>query len=80
MKKIKYKFLVAFLFSVFATLVKLLLQDADSPVEMLFNSQSFWTSFLLFWPSGMCFWEMYCGQQPIKKLTIKTKFNEGYSS
>ncbi len=48
MKKIKYKFLVAFLFSVFATLVKLLLQDADSPVEMLFNSQSFWTSFLLF--------------------------------
>ncbi len=48
MKKIIYKFLVAFLFSVFATLVKLLLQDADSPVEMLFNSQSFWTSFLLF--------------------------------
>jgi uncharacterized membrane protein YjjP (DUF1212 family) len=48
MKKIKYKFLVAFLFSVFATLVKFLLHDADSPVEMLFNSQSFWTSFLLF--------------------------------
>ncbi len=52
MKKIKYKFLVAFLFSVFATLVKLLLQDADSPVEMLFNSQSFWTSFLLFLAIG----------------------------
>jgi hypothetical protein len=52
MKKIKYKFLVAFLFSLFATLAKLLLQDGDSTVESLFSFQSFWTNFLLFFVIG----------------------------
>mgnify|MGYP006073530273 CR=1 FL=1 len=73
MKKIKYKFLVAFLFSVFATLAKLLWQDGESPIETLFSSQLFWTSFLLFFVIGYVLLGNILWAAAHKKSTIKKK-------
>ena len=52
MKKIGYKLFIAFIFSVFGTLVKLLFVKSDVPIDKLFISEDFWFNFLILFSIG----------------------------
>ncbi|MFC2110230.1 hypothetical protein ACFLSU_06655 [Bacteroidota bacterium] len=51
-KKITYKLLVGFIFSIVATLSKLLFAKSEIPLEDLINSQDFWVNYLIFFLIG----------------------------
>jgi hypothetical protein len=48
MKKIGYKLLVAFIFSIFGTIAKLIFSKKDVPMEELFLSEDFWMNYIIF--------------------------------
>lgn len=52
MKKIGYKLLVAFIFSAFGTLAKLIFSKNDLPIEELFLNEDFWMNYIIFFGIG----------------------------
>jgi len=52
MKKIIYKLLVAFIFSVFGTLARLVFSKNDLPIEELFFSEDFWMNYIILFGIG----------------------------
>jgi len=47
MRKIVYKLLVGFIFSVFGTLAKLVFSKNDLPIEELFFREDFWMNYII---------------------------------
>ena len=52
MKKIIYKLLVAFIFSVFGTLARLVFSKNDLPIEEFFFSEDFWMNYIILFGIG----------------------------
>jgi len=52
MKKVVYKLLVGFLFSIFGMLAKLLFASEPIAVNELFISKEFWTNYMIFFAIG----------------------------
>jgi hypothetical protein len=52
MKKIGYKLLIAFVFSVFGTLAKLIFSKNEVPVEKLFLNEDFWMNYSILFGIG----------------------------
>ncbi len=52
MKKVLYKLLIGFLFSLFGILAKLLFTSEPIPVSELFVSETFWINYLIFFGIG----------------------------
>ncbi|WP_139959135.1 hypothetical protein [Flavicella sediminum] len=52
LKKIIYKFFVGFIFSLVASLSKLLFTQNETPFSELLSSQDFWVNYLIFFLLG----------------------------
>jgi len=52
MKKIAYKLLIGFVFSVFGILTKWMFSTNDLPIKQLFLEEDFWINYIIFFGIG----------------------------